>query len=220
MTSSPTATHLLVDAHVHLHDCFDLSTFLEAARLNFEQQQNQKQPAIGVLLLTEVQGVQAFAELVRGQSQLSEQLQDWEIVPTEENCSLRFVHRSGQVILVMAGRQVVTAEKIELLTLVTEKTVPDGLSLAESIEGAIAADSIMVLPWGAGKWLGKRGQLVQDCLAQKSDVLFVGDNGNRPVFWPLPEFSQQYRTLPGTDPLPLTDEVERPGSFRVCRCCS
>ena len=215
MTSPPTATHLLVDAHVHLHDCFDLSRFLEAARRNFEQQRQQslQQPAVGVLLLTEVQGVQAFAELTGKQSQLNQQLKDWQAVPTKEDYSLRFVHSSGQVILVMAGRQVVTQEKIELLTLVTDEVVPDGLSLEKSIEGAIAADSIMVFPWGAGKWIGKRGQIVRDCLAQKSDVLFVGDNGGRPSFWPLPAFSQGHRALPGTDPLPLTDEVERPGSY-------
>ena len=165
------------------------------------------------LLLTEIQGVHAFADLARNRSQLNQQLKNWEILATQEDCSLRFVHSSGQVILVMAGRQVVTQEKIELLTLVTDKVVPDGLSLQKSIESAIAADSIIVLPWGVGKWVGKRGQIVQDYLAQQSNLFFVGDNGNRPGFWPLPSFTQQHRTLPGTDPLALAAEVNRPGSY-------
>lgn len=220
MISPLTSTHLLIDAHVHLHDCFDLTQFLAAAKDNFQQQSRQlaaDQSAVGILLLAEVRGAQAFARLVSQQKELNQQLSDWEISPTEEAMSLRFTHASGQTLLIMAGRQVVTQEGIEVLTLITPETVEDGLSLEETLEGAIALNSLPVLPWGVGKWLGKRGKLVQAKLEQSSKThpgtLFAGDNGGRPGFWPLPAFCNQRRQLPGTDPLPLDYEVERPGSF-------
>ncbi|MEM9087223.1 MAG: class I SAM-dependent methyltransferase [Cyanobacteria bacterium P01_F01_bin.53] len=213
MSSNP--THLLVDAHVHLHDCFEVAKFLEAARSNFEQQSQKlglSQP-VGILLLTECSGVEAFDNLVASQSQLQQQLTDWDISTTEEATSLRFTHRSGQTLLIMAGRQVVTEEGIEVLTLITEETVTDGLSLEKTVQEAITANSLPVLPWGVGKWIGKRGELVEARLGAMPEKVFAGDNGGRPGFWPLPGFCQEHRQLPGTDPLPLEYEVERPGSF-------
>jgi ubiquinone/menaquinone biosynthesis C-methylase UbiE len=225
MISPSMPTHLLIDAHVHLHDCFDLTQFLAAAKHNFQQQSHQlglAQSAVGILLLAEVRGAQAFSKLVSQQKQLNQQLAEWEISPTDEAMSLRFTHNSeGQTLLIMAGRQVVTKEGIEVLTLITPDTVEDGLSLEETLADAIALNALPVLPWGVGKWLGKRGKLVQSKLEQppKSsseapcETLFAGDNGGRPGFWPLPAFCQQRRQLPGTDPLPLDYEVQRPGSF-------
>lgn len=220
MTSLSAPAYLLIDGHVHLHDCFDLSQFLNAARSNF-QKQGQKlglsQPTMGILLLTECSGVDAFSKLAHAlaqdHTQLKQQLGDWNIAPTAEATSLRFTHKSGQTILIMAGRQVVTEEGIEVLTLITDSTVSDGLSLEDTLNKAIAANSIPVLPWGVGKWIGKRGDLVQDKLKVMPGTVFVGDNGGRPSFWPLPDFFKQRPQLPGTDPLPLDYEVERPGSF-------
>lgn len=214
MTLPPNSTYLLVDAHVHLHDCFDLSQFLDAASANFQRQSDRlglDQPAIGILLLAEVKGVNAFAQLVEQQQQLNQQLSGWEISSTHEAISLRLTHTSGQTLLIMAGRQVVTQEGIEVLALMTDGMLADGLSLEKTLIEAIAANGLPVLPWGVGKWLGKRGKLVQAGLASDPDTLFAGDNGGRPSFWPLPGFCK--RQLPGTDPLPLSYEVERPGSF-------
>jgi 2-polyprenyl-3-methyl-5-hydroxy-6-metoxy-1,4-benzoquinol methylase len=234
MTSTLATPHLLVDAHIHLHDCFDLGKFFTAARNNFQQQSRQlglESTAEGVLLLAEVRGMHAFERLKQTRSQLNEQLRDWTIEPTSEAMSLRVTHTDGQSLLLVSGRQVVTQEGIEVLTLMTPATVEDGLSLEETLNAAIAADSLTVLPWGVGKWLGKRGQLVRDRLeaslpgslqanpqanpgnTDPATPLFAGDNGGRPSFWPLPSFCQQRPQLPGSDPLPLAGEVQRPGSF-------
>ena len=209
-------THLLVDAHVHLHDCFDLAQLLDAARLNFQQQGRQlglTGKTLGILLLTECSGVDAFASLMSAQTSLNQQLSDWQISTTAEATSLRFTHISGEILLIMAGRQVVTKEGIEVLTLITEDTIEDGLSLEDTLQQAIESGSLPVLPWGVGKWIGKRGDLVSAHLASDAVQLFAGDNGGRPSFWPLPKACKEYRQLPGTDPLPLSYEAERPGSF-------
>lgn len=212
----PNQTALLVDAHVHLHPCFDLADFLTAARTNFQAQAKQldlSQPIVGALMLAEVSGVYAFADLISQQAQINQRLSDWTVSPTEEATSLRFTHTSGDTLLVIAGRQAVTQEKIEVLALATTADIPDGLSLEETLERAISADSLSVLPWGVGKWIGKRGKLVQTQLQAASQSLFAGDNGGRPNFWPLPAYCQNLIPLPGSDPLPLPSEVSRPGSF-------
>lgn len=159
-------------------------------------------------MLTEISGVHAFSELANRDDRA---IGDWTVNQTEESVSLKLTHVSGDVLFLIAGRQVVTQEKVEVLTLATDSEIEDGLSLEETLERAIALDSIPVLPWGVGKWIGDRGQLVKTAL--KTGQIFAGDNGGRPGFWPLPKFAQVRSPLPGSDPLPLIGEIERAGSF-------
>ena len=52
-------------------------------------------------------------------------------------------------------------------------------------------------------------------------LLFLGDNGSRPAFWPVPGLKggkngYSPRLLSGTDPLPLAKEERRVGTFGTC----
>ncbi len=217
MTSQPDQPHLLVDAHVHLHDCFELVPFLEAAIANFKtqsQQQGITLPVTGALLLAEVNGVNAFAERVK--THVDTPASRWKICPTKETYSCWAKHADGHSILIAAGRQVVTKEGIEVLALITGASISDGLSIEETVEQVVQAGGVPVLPWGVGKWIGKRGQLVKNQLVTSEARLFAGDNGGRPGFWSLPDYFQQRAQLPGTDPLPLPEEVSRAGSYGFC----
>lgn len=216
MTLQPNSVQLLVDAHVHLQPCFDLDQFLTAALTNFQQQSQQfrlNQPMTGALLLAEISGVNAFADLLSQQDRLNQQLLDWEICPTSEAHSLWFKHTTGHSLMITAGCQVVTQEGIEVLALITEAAIEDQLSLTETLDQVVAAKAVPVLPWGVGKWLGSRGKLVKEQLQTAQFPLFAGDNGGRPRFWPLPDYAVQGIQLPGSDPLPLPNEVYRAGSF-------
>ncbi len=215
MTLSTDLPSLLVDAHVHLHPCFDLTQFLQSALANFQHQSDKlglSQPLTAALLLAEVNGVNAFADLVSRYKQDNPPA-DWEICPTAEAATLWFKHSSGHTLLIAAGRQAVTQEGIEVLALITAAAIEDRLSLEDTLAAVTAAGGLPVLPWGVGKWLGKRGQLVAAQLQAADGPLFAGDNGGRPSFWPLPDYCQQRLQLPGTDPLPLSYEVARAGSF-------
>ncbi|MGB3293529.1 MAG: hypothetical protein WBB01_11135 [Phormidesmis sp.] len=216
MTLPPDQTYLLVDAHVHLHACFDLVQFLNSSLENFRDYSRQlalAQPVTGALLLAEVSDTNAFDNLVSQQQQLSQQLLDWEICPTTEAHSLWAKHIAGDSILITAGRQVVTQEGIEVLALITAASIEEGLSLEDTLEQVDRAGGLPVLPWGVGKWIGKRGKLVEAQLQADSPPLFTGDNGGRPGLWPLPDYFQLRPQLPGSDPLPLPREVNRAGSF-------
>jgi hypothetical protein len=113
----------------------------------------------------------------------------------------------------------VTAEDLEILALCTDANFPEGLPLDATLDLVQRAGGMPAIPWGAGKWLGKRGAIVRHSLeSQASGKLFLGDNSGRPVFWGTPrhfELAQQrgIRVLPGTDPLPFASEYWRPGSF-------
>ena len=125
----------------------------------------------------------------------------------------------GVKIYLVAGRQVVTEEKLEVLALFATRRINKGMSLPATVEAIRQADALPVLPWGAGKWLGKRGETLRDYLsAHEKKRLFLGDNGGRPRFWSTPDLfdfaaKKGILVLPGSDPLPLPGEAARVGSF-------
>lgn len=118
-----------------------------------------------------------------------------------------------------AGRQVVTAEGIEVLALLTRDIIFDGLGLDATVSAIDCAGALAVLPWGAGKWLGARGLIMEDFLREgMRHKAFAGDNGGRPGFWPVPEIFGATRragrpVISGSGPLPLPGEECRAGSF-------
>ena len=209
---------LLVDAHVHIHERFPLERLLDAAAANFARARDRLRAegeVLGCLMLTEVAGVDRFAALADGQLSAGA----WQITPTEEPESL-VATRSGTLpVLVIAGRQIVSGERVEVLALATRARIPDGQPLAATVDAARAAGALAVLPWGFGKWWGKRGRLVDAYLANtRPGKIFLGDNGGRPIGLPAPrQFARaalrSIFVLPGSDPLPRAGEIERIGSY-------
>ena len=121
--------------------------------------------------------------------------------------------------VVIAGRQVVTSEALEVLMLATDQAPRDGFSLQQVLNLGRQLGSIQVIPWGAGKWFFKRGRILRALMASGlKDGFCLGDQGGRPGFWRTPEhlriaYERGDRVLSGSDPLPFPEEVERVGSF-------
>ena len=209
---------IIADAHVHINDCFDLEKMLNASLANFQQnsqQQGYQNNFTGILFLTETKEQDYFNRLAQGKKKIK----NWLFQPTAEKLSLYAHNNLNQGLFLIAGRQIVTAENLEVLALITEQKFEDGLSLEATIQAIVTAGGIPVLPWGVGKWIGRRGKILGN-LCQKSELspIFLGDNGGRPNFWLRPRYFQQAETkgikiLPGSDPLPLVSEYSRPGSF-------
>jgi hypothetical protein len=169
------ASAILIDAHVHIHDCFDLVDFLSAAARNFSAAADSQGLAsnyTSVMCLTETFGSKKF-----------EQLKNF---ADKDTCAENW---------------------------------QDGLPASEVINGVAGADTVAVLPWGFGKWLGKRGNVLRSLLEKHCGrYLFLGDNSGRPGFFREPhEFEIGNRlgikVLPGSDPLPFASESHRAGSF-------
>lgn len=218
-TQGPEAP-LLVDGHVHLYPAVDPARLLDAAAANFGRvgAAHGAVAPLGVLMLTESGSLQRFAELRR---QGAHELGDWSLRPVEGEELGIFASNGRQRLLMVAGRQVVTAEGLEVLLLATQAHPRDGLPLEEVLRIAQQADAIAVLPWGAGKWLGARGRLVGACADRvRAGQLLLGDNGGRPALWPEPAALREARragrvVLSGSDPLPIAGDEQRVGTFGV-----
>jgi len=210
---------MLVDAHVHFHSCFSQDVFLEAASDNFRIASQQlalpEEPA-GCLALTETSKDHYFRQLQATTKTSTES--GWSVHPTAEDCSLTLCNR-GRKIIVIAGRQITTREKLEVLALGYVGEFPDGLLLSETVTRVLKGGSIAVIPWGFGKWWFRRGRVLKEFLKSRNlQDVFLGDNSGRPRLGGRPRLfevaeSKGLFVLPGSDPLPFPHQVKKPGSF-------
>jgi hypothetical protein len=204
----------LVDAHVHVHRCFDERIFFDNALANFGAAGGDRAGVpgpSGCLLLTEPAGEDVFSRLTaRGGGNGV-----WRFRPTAEDCSLIARRQPEGSLVVVAGRQIVSAERIEVLALGTTAMLPDGEPIARTLAAVRGAGALPALPWGFGKWLGRRGRLIAQLIAEaRPGELFLGDNGgrlagsSRPRLFALAE-ERGLAVLPGSDPLPIAQEVAK-----------
>ncbi len=213
--------YTLVDAHVHIHPCFDLNRLILIALQNFRKEAERagiESPFDSFLFLTECAGIDRFAELQdmvgkkRPEDNFTTEL-------TKESSTLRIITEGGQRLFVVSGRQIVTAEKLEILAVGLNREYPDGVPLYEALVELEKEESCLkILPWGVGKWLGKRGGLLAESIGSwKGCILFLGDNGNRPSLWPKSKLFQGVAgkclyDLPGSDPFPFPGQEKKVGT--------
>ena len=217
---------ILIDAHIHIHPTVNLERLLDAAWNNFHSAQKQLFPdalhCSFVLMLAEGKKNNVFSKLYElAETSAEKQEGAWSFVSTEEEESVIAVRQKRQIVLI-AGRQLISSEKLELLSLFSPRIFPDNTySLNELATLVTNEGGIPLLAWGVGKWLGNRGKVVKQFIQEPPvPQFFVGDNGNRPVFWPYPEIlaqaeKQEILSLAGSDPLPITNHEQRAGTYGV-----
>lgn len=204
----------LVDSHVHLHACFDRSDFLDSASANLRRvakRLNMQSNTPGVLLFTQSQGTDVFGNLRVGT------VGGWSISETGEPVSLRATNEDRTLYLV-AGRQIVAREGLEVLAFGSTETFADGQPIETTIDAVLKTNGVPAIPWGFGKWSGARKKVVQR-LARDSErfpLLFFGDNAGRLALASRPHLFEEIESLcrailPGTDPLPFSHEFEKVG---------
>ena len=221
MAESQEETLILVDAHVHVYDCYDVAALLDAAHRNFstEAQRHRMDDMFqGTLLLAETSRDNWYHSVIDGGHNLA--FGSWRFSPSDsDRHSLRAQRKTGESLVLIPGRQIVTSEGIEVLALLTDQLFKDGGMVEDILDQIQESGALPVLPWGVGKWLGSRGAIVTRILQKKSNsCFFLGDNGGRPFGWPEPTQLKEaaeagIKVLPGSDPLPLPREASRVGSF-------
>lgn len=213
---------VLVDAHVHVHPGFARDAFLDAALANFRREAAElglRDEVLGCLLLAEMGPARWFQRARNGE----EGAGVWRFERTGEleslvACRISREDRDERLLLI-AGRQIATREGLEVLALACDADVSDGLPFGETLHRVRACGALPVLPWGFGKWWGRRGRLVAGALERRGSApLFLGDNGGRPAVGSAPGLFQKAQAcgiavLPGSDPLPLPWHASRAGSF-------
>ena len=218
-------TTCLIDAHVHFYGCYDRRLFFDGAAGNFRKAAAKLglDRAEGWLLFTETAGDHYFRQF-KAEAEAGEPggADGWRFAATADPCALKARRGDGAELTLIAGRQIVTAERLEVLALGCDRTFDDGLPLQATLDAARGAGAVAVLPWAFGKWLGARGRRVAAALetagSAGADGFYLGDNGGRPWIMPTPTpFARAAAlgipVLPGSDPLPLAGEAGGAGRF-------
>jgi hypothetical protein len=213
---------IYIDAHVHIYGCYNPGAFFNAACSNFDKTalaNNNTENWQGVLWLTETDSEHWFETMESSTEahRFSMGLENWVLQRTAETSSVILKSPRGHSLFLMAGQQVVTSEDLEVLAVGTRHRFPkqplDQVILAIKAKGAIA-----VIPWGFGKWIRRRGQILENYLCEnRGSGIYLGDNGGRPGFLPFPKrfvacTGTSSAILPGSDSLPFSRESDRAGS--------
>ncbi len=216
-----------VDAHVHLHSCYDPDDLLQNAYDNLSAVASNGADAAArkayFLLFAECAPDDCFGALralaegrPRSNGSSSVRLQRWSVAPTAEAISV-LARCEGRELFLVAGRQIACREGLEVLVLGTTRRFEDGRPIREVLRETEAMGVPRVIPWGPGKWFFGRGRLLDALIEEfRKPTLFLGDEGGRPVFWGYPQHFTRaaqlgVRDLPGTDPLPFPHDVGKVG---------
>jgi hypothetical protein len=203
-----------VDGHVHFHRPDRVAATLDAAARNFRAAGKRAQGFLGALLLTQAAREEVFESLAGTSS-----IDGWRLEPAAGEAESLIARKYSSAIAVVCGRQVRAADGLEVLGLGTRAVFPDGLPFADAIETVRGSGALTVIPWGFGKWLGRRGKAVEDAFSSRTRrELFVGDNGSRLDLLGRPSLvrtleARGFHVLPGTDPFPFAAGERRVGGF-------
>lgn len=212
---------VLLDSHAHLHPWFDRREFFERAADNLSRAARDIGPegeANGVLVLTEPSGVEEFEALLDA-VRTRERANGWEGVHTDERESL-LIRKGSRRLFLVAGRQIATEERLEVLAVGTRHSFADGRAFVASLAEVRNHGLPAIVPWGFGKWWFRRQSLVERVLEEAGDGLFLGDSRARPACLPPPSPMRRAAELSvpilaGSDPLPMKGlgEETKAGSY-------
>ena len=203
-----------VDAHVHLHHVSMAPQALQSALANFSVLGRLGQGVLGVVLLAQMSHEHVFEQALD-----AKHLGGWSFEPVAGEPMSLIARRDAAAIAIVCGRQIRAADGLEVLALGTTRAFADGKSFASSVDQALQAGPVTVLPWGFGKWTGDRGERVRSVArAHGARALYLGDSGGRLDRAGVPQLIRDlqpegFRVLPGTDPLVVRRDYRRIGRF-------
>ncbi len=207
----------VIDFHIHLYKGYSLERAITALRRNtavLHPTADSSDPI--VLCLTERQGQHWFRDLATGRPNANLLPQDWKHSVTDDGLAIKLDLQLGPVFLV-AGRQIITRERLELLCLGRDLDLADGVPVRDGIAEILKAGGIPVIPWSPGKWMFERGKLLH-ALLDSEETLYLGDTAIRcHGLWSRSIFNRStergFPSLPGSDPLPAKGEESNFGKL-------
>ncbi len=208
---------IYIDSHVHIYPNFDLKRAIRTSLQNFRKYRpDDHENAVKVWMLTERSDCNFFETLP------DVSLRDYVVEPTEEPETLVLKTRQNNesVLYILAGRQIITRQNLEVCALGTTVTFVDRqLNTADVIRAVNVHNGIAALNWAPGKWFGDRGLVVKEMLeTHTSEQLFISDTTMRPTFWKTPTMmkeamNRKFRVLCGSDPLPFEEEEDMVATY-------
>lgn len=206
---------LHLDAHVHLYPWHDVSRLLLAA---LDHMPRLAPSDLRVLVLAERADCEWFQRLAQDEIRLPGDR--WRIVAWDPDGGVKIRHLPDHRDLwILAGRQIATAERLEICSLFSESPIEDGLGARDTVRAILAAGGLPALNWAPGKWMFKRGIWIRKLLAEfPPDQLILIDTSLRCAGWPAPRLYSRARrenrpVLAGSDPLPPAGEESMAGCY-------
>jgi hypothetical protein len=204
---------IVADTHIHLYPCYDIGAsfaFLQSSLNAIDSK------AIHLAFLTERHDCNFFSRLTSHQFEKELSGAGFSL---EKHDNVLHLNSSAGNMFVFAGRQIVTRERIEILSLTAETVIPDGLAAQVVIEKILEAGALPVVPWAPGKWFFSRRSVVENLLQRyRPGELFLGDTTLRPNLYQTPLLMRKARrkgisVLAGSDPLPFAGEERLLGRY-------
>lgn len=215
---------LVGDGHFHVYPCYQPARAVSALIANLSRLAASARglepgrDVFKIAFLVEGGAYDYFQKILRKEIDFS--AAGLEVCAGQEEPCLSFVRDGKTLLVLVAGRQIATAERLEILGLGVSEKITDGLSAEEIIGKILAAGGLPVLPFSPGKWLFKRAEIVRHLAEKYGRDLIVGDSALRPLGWGEPEIMRRAggKVLPGSDPLPLAGEEKYAGRYGfVCQ---
>lgn len=199
------------DAHIHIYPHQDAAAILRAAVQHLQESASPGDHF--ALFLTESSTCNWFSQLKDGSHGLPEA---FTVSPTPEAEAVGIAFED-QTLTVFAGRQIVTAERLEILALTLAEIPDDGQPAAGVLQQIQARGAVPVLSWAPGKWMFARASTVKNLIARHEGPLLLGDTSLRCLGWPMPGPMREavYPLLAGSDPLPVPGEEIQAGRYGV-----
>ncbi len=211
-------TKLLVDGHVHFYPGYDWRVAVRALVENLGKHAGGDAVLMG--FLAEGAGCGFFREVRSDPGRFC--ADGLAIEPSADPGALVVKVGGMPTAYLIAGRQVVTVERLEVLAIGTDGGIPDGEPVRRTLERVREAGGVAVLSWSPGKWFFGRGRVVRRLLEEAPAGSFLlGDTALRPLYWPFPSLMalgrrRGFKVLGGSDSLPLPEEERRIGMYGVC----
>lgn len=212
-------TTLAIDGHVHLYPVYDLKRAVESGVKNLKEQSTKnKSNIIPVWLLVERSDANFFDQIYQSPNRYDSD----GIKFNKGNDKLSVVVKKNNkpILYIFSGRQLVTKEGLEVLSLISNLNIPDRhKSIDEVIQAVADSGGIPTLNWAPGKWFFNRGKVIARQIQEKSiSEIFIGETTLRNTLWPEPKLIKKARkkgfpVIAGSDPLPFKDEEKGIGSF-------
>ncbi len=205
---------IIADTHIHIYPDHDPAALIIQSARRLARAASSADP-VCALFLAEAGGFSYFDRLSDGTHGLPERFL---VEGTDSDGAVSVKWGEGESVLILAGRQIVTVERLEVLGLAMTGEVEGGRPAEEIVEAILARGGIPVLAWAPGKWLFRRAAAVRRLLRTFGpESLLLGDTSLRPLGWPEPAAMREpgRLVLAGSDPLPLAGEEAEAGGYGV-----
>lgn len=205
---------IVADTHVHLYPCYNLQVALRNLVNNLG---NLGGNAVRTAFLAERSDCHYFADIMEGKAEY------WgagfEISSACEDGVVVLLERGEPSLYLFSGRQIATAERIEILALTVDIEVTEDMPAEDVVKTVLDAGGIPVLSWAPGKWFFGRKKNVRQLIDSfGSGKLLIGDSTLRPMVWAEPLLmrvarSRGFAVVAGSDPLPFSGEEKYMGTY-------